>query len=225
MPARSVRSVAPAPRHPVRPDSGGHRGPVVRNLQTAPSGPAVGLSTVCVCRCPPPAARTTARCCSNNAAATRCCPDHSRVLATRSPRRAPSLTSPVQATRMVPLGVLDAKDAVFAVPPAALAQGYRIVDLSRGLRQRATPLGRQHHARNPARLTRAGTRHDDPHLRHDVGLLDSRMESGSAPPRTAEVAGWAGSGAAHPRGQLHGAAEHARPTRRGDHPGRRGPAG
>ena len=36
-------------------------------------------------------------------------------------------------TRMVSLGVLDAKDEVFAVPPAALAQGYRIVDLSREL--------------------------------------------------------------------------------------------
>lgn len=33
--------------------------------------------------------------------------------------------------RMVSLGVLDADEAVFAVPPGALAQGYRIVDLSR----------------------------------------------------------------------------------------------
>jgi hypothetical protein len=33
--------------------------------------------------------------------------------------------------RMVSLGVLDAEEAVFAVPPGALAQGYRIVDLSR----------------------------------------------------------------------------------------------
>jgi len=33
--------------------------------------------------------------------------------------------------RMLSLGVLDATKAVFAVPPSALAQGYRIVDLSR----------------------------------------------------------------------------------------------
>lgn len=33
--------------------------------------------------------------------------------------------------RMVSLGVLDADEAVFAVPPGAIAQGYRIVDLSR----------------------------------------------------------------------------------------------
>ena len=33
--------------------------------------------------------------------------------------------------RMVSLGVLDSEKAVFAVPPSALAQGYRIVDLSR----------------------------------------------------------------------------------------------
>jgi hypothetical protein len=35
--------------------------------------------------------------------------------------------------RMVSLGVLDADEAVFAVPPGAVAQGYRIVDLSREL--------------------------------------------------------------------------------------------
>lgn len=33
--------------------------------------------------------------------------------------------------RMVSLGVLDADEAVFAVPPDAVAHGYRIVDLSR----------------------------------------------------------------------------------------------
>ena len=33
--------------------------------------------------------------------------------------------------RMLSLGVLDTQKALFAVPPAALAQGYRIVDLSR----------------------------------------------------------------------------------------------
>ncbi|MGV1008235.1 MAG: anti-sigma factor domain-containing protein [Dermatophilaceae bacterium] len=34
-------------------------------------------------------------------------------------------------TRMVSLGVMASDQEVFAVPPAALAQGYRIVDLSR----------------------------------------------------------------------------------------------
>ena len=35
--------------------------------------------------------------------------------------------------RMLSIGVLDSQNGVFAVPPSALAQGYRIVDLSREL--------------------------------------------------------------------------------------------